>query len=254
MHDRPVALVTGADRGIGLAIATRLAQDGFDLFVASLTADAEHAVEGLRALGAGVCHLVGDIGDLSRHRAWIDRVRAEAGRLHCLVNNAGMGAVMRGDVLDLRPQHFDRVMAVNLRGTVFLTQAALPLMLDTPSAPVERCIVNITSVSATHASVDRLDYCMSKAALAMWSQGLAARFAKEGVGVFDVRPGIVRSDMTAQVTEKYDRLIAEGLVPAGRWGEGDDVANVVSALASGTFAFSTGSVIDVGGGLSLGRL
>lgn len=253
MTNRPVALVTGADRGIGLAIATRLAQDGFDLFVASLAADAHAVLERLRASGSTVGHLVGDISDLAVHRAWMERIRAEAGRLHCLVNNAGMGAVARGDVLDLHPEHFDRVMDVNLRGTVFLTQAALPLMLDTPSTPVERCIVNITSVSATHASVDRLDYCMSKAALAMWSQGLAVRLARERIGVFDVRPGIIRSDMTATVTEKYDRLIAEGLVPAGRWGEGSDIASVVSSLASGAFAFATGSVIDVGGGLSLGR-
>lgn len=254
MNDRPIALVTGADRGIGLAIASRLAEDGFDLFISSLTSEAGDAADRLRGLGAKVEHLVGDISDLSVHREWIGLIGDEAGRLNCLVNNAGMGAVVRGDILDLTPENFDRVMDVNLRGTAFLTQAALRLMLDTPQSPPGRCIVNITSVSATHVSVDRLDYCISKAALAMWSRGLAARFARDGIAVFDVRPGIIRTDMTAKVTEKYNRLIGEGLVPAGRWGEGEDVAKVVGSLASGGFAFATGSVIEVDGGLSIERL
>lgn len=164
-----------------------------------------------------------------------------------------MGAVLRGDVLDLTPENFDRVMGVNLRGTAFLTLAMLRLMVGRPAGPVPRAVVNISSVSATHVFPDRLDCRVSKAALALWSQGLAVRFAKDGIDVFDVRPGIIRSDMTAKVTEKYDRLIAEGLVPSGRWGEGEDVANVVAALATGSFAFATGSVIDVDGGLSIGR-
>jgi NAD(P)-dependent dehydrogenase (short-subunit alcohol dehydrogenase family) len=126
-------------------------------------------------------------------------------------------------------------------------------MLAQPPGAIPRSVINIGSVSATHVSTDRLDYCVSKAALAMWSKGLAVRFAKDGVSVFEVRPGIVRSDMTAPVTAKYDRLIAEGLVPAGRWGEGEDVAMVVASLASGAFAYATGSVIDVGGGLSISR-
>lgn len=251
---RPVALVTGGSRGIGLAIATRLAKDGFDLFVADIAPDSNGVVERLRAHGGSVEHLVGDLGDLTVHGLWVDRVRERTGRVDCLVNNAGMGTVIRGDILDLRPEDFDRVMAVNLRGTAFLTQAVLRLMIAQEASTVPRTIVNITSVSATHVSPDRLDYCVSKAALAMWSRGLAVRFAGDGISVFDVRPGIIRSDMTAKVAERYDRLIGEGLVPAGRWGEVGDVAGVVSTLASGAFAFATGSVIDVGGGLSIGRL
>ena len=253
MSTRPVALVTGASRGIGLAIATRLARDGFDLWVTGIDPDVEGVAERLRAHGGSVGYLAGDISDLDVHRGWLAAIGAAAGRIDCLVNNAGMGAVARGDVLDLTPDNFDRVMAVNLRGTVFLTQGALGLMLAQAAGDVPRCIVNITSVSATHVSPDRLDYCMSKAALAMWSKGLAVRFAGEGIAVFDVRPGIIRSDMTAKVADKYDRLIAEGLVPAGRWGEGEDVARAVSALATGSFAFATGSVIDVGGGLNISR-
>ena len=251
---RPVALVTGAGRGIGLAIASQLAEDDFDLLVADINPDTGGtAVEKLRRHGGGVTYLGGDLSDLRVHDAWMEAIRKGPARVDCLVNNAGMGAVARGDVLELRPENFDRVMAVNLRGTAFLTQAVLRLMLAQTPGPVPRSIVNITSVSASHVSVDRLDYCISKAALAMWSKGIAVRFAKDGIGVFDVRPGIIHSDMTAKVTKKYDRMIADGLVPAGRWGEGEDVARVVSALASGAFAYGTGSVINIDGGLSIER-
>ena len=253
MAVRPVALVTGSSRGIGLAIASKLARDGFDLFVTGLQPDAGAPVEDLRRHGGAVAYLSGDLSDLRVHDAWMSAIRAGPARIDCLVNNAGMGAVVRGDILDLVPENFDRVIAVNLRGTAFLTQAVLKLMLAQGAGPVPRCIVNVTSVSASHVSSDRLDYCVSKAALAMWSKGIAVRFAKEGIGVFDVRPGIIYSDMTAKVTERYDRLIADGLVPMRRWGEGEDVAQVVSALASGAFAYATGSVIDVAGALNIGH-
>lgn len=250
---RPVALVTGGRRGIGLAVAQRLAVAGFDLIVTDLLPDEGGVAAALRMHGGAVTFLTGDLGDLAVHAAWIDAVRQGAGRIDCLVNNAGMGAVVRGDLLDLTPANFDRVMAVNLRGTAFLTQAALKLMLAQPPGPVPRSVVTITSISATHASPERLDYCVSKAALAMWCKGLAVRFAKDGIGVFDVRPGLIRSDMTAAVAAKYDRMIADGVVPAGRWGEGADVAEVVASLASGAFAYATGSVIDVDGGLAIER-
>lgn len=254
MTTRPVAFVTGARRGIGLAIATQLAKNGFDLFVADAAADTEGAADSLRAHGGRVVYLCGDLVDLAVHRAWIDSVESEGGRVDCLVNNAGMGAVVRGDLLELTPENFDRVMAVNLRGTVFLTQRVLGLMMAQPAGPLPRSIVNITSLSAAAVSPERLDYCMSKAALALWSKGLAVRFAKDGIGVYDVRPGIIRTAMTEAVAETYDRAIAGGLVPAGRWGEAEDVARVVCALASGAFGYATGSVIDVDGGLGIPRL
>lgn len=251
MH--PVALITGGRRGIGLAIATKLAEAGFDIVIADLPPDDGGVLDSLREFDVSATYLSGDLSDLGAHARWLEAVTSGPGRIDCLVNNAGMGAVARGDVLDLLPENFDRVMAVNLRGTMFLTQSVLKLMLAQPPGAIPRSIVNITSVSAAHVSPDRLDYCISKAALAMWSQGLAVRFAPDGIGVFDVRPGIIRSDMTAKVTAKYDRLIAEGLVPAGRWGEGEDVARIVAGLASGAFAFATGSVIDAGGGLHILR-
>src|SRR4051812_40087688 len=169
---RPVALVTGASRGIGLAIASKLAQDGFDLFTTGIVPDMDGGAEGLRRHGGAVTYMAGDLAELNVHEAWIEAVRKGPARIDCLVNNAGMGAVVRGDVLDLKPENFDRVIAVNLRGTAFLTQAALKLMLAQSPGSVPRCIVNITSVSASHVSPDRLDYCVSKAALAMWSKGI----------------------------------------------------------------------------------
>jgi 3-oxoacyl-[acyl-carrier protein] reductase len=255
MNTRPIALVTGSSRGIGLAIARKLAMDGFDLFITGTSiAGPEDTLADLRQYGGRAIYLSGDISDLEVHDRWVNRIQDEAGRVDCLVNNAGMGAVVRGDFLELRPDNFDRVIAVNLRGTMFLTQAVVKVMLKRPREDGPRSVVNVTSVSASHASPERLDYCVSKAGLAMWSQGLALRLAAEGIGVFDVRPGIIRTDMTAGVTEKYDRLISDGLVPARRWGEGEDVANVVASLASGAFAFATGSVIDADGGLSIARL
>ena len=188
------------------------------------------------------------------HAPFVQRTLAEFGHIDCLINNAGMGAVVRGDLLDLAPENFDRIMAVNLRGTVFLTQAVVRAMVAQPRADAPRSIVTITSVSAELASSERIDYCMSKAALAMWVRGLALRLAPERIGVFDVRPGIVRSAMTAKVAAAYDERIAAGLVPAGRWGETGDVAAVVANLACGDFAFATGSVIAVDGGLSIPRL
>lgn len=258
MSGRPVALVTGARRGIGLAIAHALAARGFDLAILDLgppdEASARLCTE-LAARGGRAIYLAGDIGDLTSHRALVERCVAELGGIDCLVNNAGIGSIKRGDVLDLAPENFDRVLAVNLRGTIFLTQAVARWMVAHPHvADRPRAIVHVTSVSAELASPERLDYCISKAGLAMWSRGLAVRLAPEGIAVFDVRPGIIRTGMTAAVAETYERRIADGLVPARRWGEGRDVAGVVAALAGGEFGFATGSVIDVDGGLGIPRL
>jgi NAD(P)-dependent dehydrogenase (short-subunit alcohol dehydrogenase family) len=245
---RPVAIVTGASRGIGRAIADELGRTGFDLVGTGLDEEEAFEVPGARSI-----YVAGDVSDLAGHQPLVDAAVAAFGRIDLLVNNAGMGAVERGDFLDLRPENYDRVMAVNLRGPMFLTQAVLRWMLANP-ADGPRAIVNITSVSAAMASPERLDYCVSKAGLAMWSAGLALRLAAEGIAVFDVRPGIIRTDMTAASAPKHEERIAGGLVPAKRWGEPGDVATAVAALAGGGFSFATGSIVNVDGGLSIARL
>jgi NAD(P)-dependent dehydrogenase (short-subunit alcohol dehydrogenase family) len=250
MSAQRLAIVTGAARGIGLATARALAAQGFAL--ALLDRDAAALDEAATALATPALALPCDLADIAGHAGLVEQVATRFGRIDCLVNNAGIGSPVRGDMLDLRPENFDRVLAVNLRGTIFLTQAVARLMLahasDTP-----RSIVTVTSVSAALASPERLDYCVSKAGLAMFVQGLALRLAPHGIGVFEVRPGIIRTDMTAAVAARYDRLIEEGLVPARRWGEAEDVAAVIATLASGS-AYATGSILRVDGGLAIPRL
>jgi len=253
---RPLAIVTGGRRGIGLGIAKALAADGFDIAVTGIgetDASTDQMLAELGQTGAKAVYFKADLAKVAGHAGTVEAVLAAFGRIDCLVNNAGIGAVVRGDFLDLMPENFDTIVATNLRGTVFFTQAVVRAMLAAPSA-APRSIVNITSVSASMSSPERLDYCMTKAGLAAFNQGLALRLAETGISVFEIRPGIIRSDMTAGVSAKYDALIAGGLVPMKRWGEPDDIGSAVAALASGRFAFATGSVIDLDGGLSIGRL
>ncbi|PWJ93957.1 NAD(P)-dependent dehydrogenase (short-subunit alcohol dehydrogenase family) [Mesorhizobium loti] len=250
---RPAAIVTGGARGIGLACAEALADAGFDILVADL---AQRAADGLATdiarRGAKLAYVRCDIADLASHTALVDAAMQAFGRIDCLVNNAGVGAVVRGDLLDLQPENFDRALNINLRGTVFLSQAVAKAMLATSGD--QRSIITITSVSAEMASPERPDYCISKAGLSMWVKNLALRLAPENIGVFEVRPGIIRTDMTAGVTAKYDALIDGGLVPAKRWGEASDIGAVVATLAGGKLGFSTGSIINVDGALSVPRL
>jgi 3-oxoacyl-[acyl-carrier protein] reductase len=253
---RPVAIVTGGRRGIGLAIARTLAAQGFDIAVTGIgdgDATTDTMLADLASTGARAIYLKGDLADLSGHAATVAAIEDRLGAISCLVNNAGIASVVRGDFLDLAPENFDTIVATNLRGTVFFTQAVLKAMLANAAAG-PRSIINITSVSAALASPERLDYCMTKAGLAAFSQGLALRLADTGISVFEIRPGIIRSDMTAGVSAKYDALIEDGLVPMKRWGEPDDIGAAAAALATGKFAFATGSVINLDGGLSIGRL
>jgi NAD(P)-dependent dehydrogenase (short-subunit alcohol dehydrogenase family) len=251
---RPVAIVTGGRRGIGLASAEALAAAGHDIFVADLAPEPGDALrEATERHGAALGYHACDIADVPAHDELVESALERFGRIDCLVNNAGIGAPVRGDLMELRPENFDRALGVNLRGTVFLTQAVAKAMLARPPEG-PRSIVTITSVSAEMASPERTDYCISKAGLAMFVKNLALRLAPEGIAVFEVRPGIIRTDMTAVVTEKYDRLIGGGLVPAMRWGEAADVGAVVAALAGGKLGFATGSVIHADGALSVSRL
>ena len=255
MGARPVAVITGGRRGIGLGIARSLAADGFDIALTGIgePIEGDPALAELRAIETEAIYVQSDLARLESHQGAVDAVMQRFGRIDCLVNNAGIASVVRGDFLELAPENFDTIIATNLRGTVFFTQAVLKAMLVT-EARGPRSIVNITSVSAAMSSPERLDYCMSKAALSSFSQGLALRLAETGIAVFEVRPGIVRSDMTAGVSVKYDRLIGDGLVPMKRWGEPADIGAIVSGLASGKFGFATGTVIDADGGLSIARL
>ena len=251
---RPATIVTGGARGIGLACAQALADAGFDILVADLAEKpAEGLAENIAARRAKFAYAQCDIADLASHTALVDAAMRAFGRIDCLVNNAGVGAVVRGDLLDLKPENFDRTLDINLRGTVFLSQAVAKAMLAAPGDP-PKSIITITSVSAEMASPERPDYCVSKAGLSMWVKNLALRLAPENIGVFEVRPGIIRTGMTSGVTAKSDALIDGGLVPAKRWGEAGDIGAVVATLAGGKLGFSTGSIINVDGALSVPRL
>lgn len=253
---RPVALVTGTNRGIGRGIAFALAEAGFDLACCDLAddADARETRDGLAARGARAVFHALDLADLDAHAALVAAARGLSGRLDCLVNNAGIGSPRRGDLLDVRPQDLDRVLAVNLRAPFFLSQAVARTMLADGPATVPRAIVTVSSISATHASPERAEYCLSKSALPMMTRLLALRLAAEGIAVWELRPGIVRTPMTAPVAARYDGLIADGGVPQRRWGEPADVGRAVAALATGALPFATGEAVHVDGGLHVARL
>ena len=252
---RAVALVAGARRGIGAAIALELARAGHDLALTDYVDDdaMRSTVRACAAQGAAVAFHRHDSANIESHDPLIDAIYNRFGRLDIVVNNAGVGSPVRGDLLDLKPEHFDAVMSVNLRGAVFLCQAAARRMaavrIDDP-----RAIIIVTSVSAELASPDRADYCVSKAGLSMFVKALALRLAPEYIAVFELRPGIIRTDMTSGVADKYDSAIASGLVPMRRWGTPEDLARTVAALASGVFHFSSGTVIHADGGLSVPKL
>ena len=253
---RPVALVTGGRRGIGRAVAEGLAAAGFDVAITATRNDdvAAETLAALQKAGAKAVCVAGDISDVVDHARVVEAVEAALGPIDVAVLNAGIAPPQRLDLLETTTANFDAVMNVNLRGATFFAQAVAKRMVARPRGEGPRTVIFITSCSAEMVSVNRLEYCASKAALAMVAQCFAARLAGEGVAVFEIRPGIIRTDMTSGVTAKYDGLIAGGLVPAGRWGEGADIAAAVCALAGRTIAFSTGSVLNVDGGLTIARL
>ena len=253
---RAVALITGARRGIGRACGEALARAGFDIAATDLLldGDSEAAQAAFVAAGADAAFFAHDVSAVDSHAGLVAQVLQRFGRIDCLVNNAGRGAVVRGDLLALTPENFDIVMAVNLRGTLFLAQAVARAMLAQGGGDHPRSIITITSVSAGMVTSERADYCISKAGLSMAVRAFAERLAPEGIAVFEVRPGIIRTGMTAAVAGRYDGPIAAGMVPARRWGEPEDVARAVAGLVSGQFAFATGSVVAVDGGMSVPRL
>jgi NAD(P)-dependent dehydrogenase (short-subunit alcohol dehydrogenase family) len=234
-----------------------LARRGFDLALldlASASADAEITAEQAADLGAKSDFIAADIGDIAGHARVVAAACARTGTIDVLVNNAGISVARRGDLLAVSAESFDAVLDVNLRGTFFLTQSIATKMLETPTPPRTRAIVTVTSANATIASPDRAEYCLSKTALSMMVKLFALRLADSGIACYEVRPGVIRTDMTRVATGKYDRLIAEGLTPIARWGEPEDVGRAIALLASGELSFVTGDALHVDGGLHIHRL
>ena len=263
---RPVAAVTGARQGIGRGIADALAAAGFDLVLLDRDWDAadDAALGPLRDAGARIRLLGFDLADSDRHEAVADEIAAAFGVPDCLVNNAGVQVAVRGDILDVTPASFDRVLDINLRGTFFLTQAVARRMLarqeargaagDAAADAVHRSVVVVSSINATQPAPDRAEYCLSKAALTMMTQLFALRLAQAGICVYEIRPGIIRTAMTTPAAARYDALIQQGLSPIARWGTTGDVGRTVASLARGCMPFSTGQAFHVDGGLHIHRL
>ncbi|MBF9045088.1 3-ketoacyl-ACP reductase [Rhodobacterales bacterium HKCCE4037] len=234
------ALITGGQQGIGLGIAQALHDAGWEIAIASDAPSAD--------LPFDASYHQHDVRDLDAIPALLDAV----GPVETFVSNAGVGAMQRGDLLDMTPESLDRCMGINTRGAFFLAQEVARRMLATSSDDY-RSITFITSVSASMVSPDRAEYCASKAAAAMLAQAFAARLAPENIGVFDIRPGIIRTPLTAPVAGRYDDRIPQ-IVPAARWGQPSDIGQVIVPLAQGHFAFATGAQIPVDGGLSIHQL
>lgn len=257
------ALVTGAGRGIGRGIALALARDGFDIVGIDIAFEPDNTKKGLfevkdrvEELGGRFLPVAGDISRIGDHDRMLDAAYGVCGRIDVLVNNAGVSPLARTDLLETSPESYDRLMAVNARGPFFLTQnAAKRMAAQKPRrGGVRPAIVFITSISASVSSTSRPEYCVSKAALSMTATLFADALSGRGIDVFEVRPGIIATDMTAGVKKKYDALIAGGLVPQGRWGSPEDVGRTVASLVRGDFSYSTGAVVEVSGGMNIRRL
>jgi NAD(P)-dependent dehydrogenase (short-subunit alcohol dehydrogenase family) len=263
-----IALITGGSRGIGFGIAQKLAAEKWDLVINGVRpqSDVAEPLAQLRAQGIRVAYAQGDVGSAEGRAAILQTARdfvaassalgSGPSALSLLVNNAGVAPKVRYDLLETTEESYDRVLDTNLRGVFFLTQAVARDMVAAKKADpsFSAAIVNITSISATVISINRGEYCIAKAGLSMLSQLFAVRLGPEGIPVYEVRPGVIKTDMTAGVTEKYDKLIADGLCAQPRWGFPDDVGRAVAALARGDLPYSTGQVIMVDGGLTLPRL
>jgi len=265
MSDRPVAIVTGASRGIGKAIAIELARLNYDLVVnyfdfdaegRPVTTAAEKTQKDIESLGAKCVIVRGDISSVEDRTKLVEVTKQSFGRCDMLVNNAGVAPLKRADLLDATEESFDRVLRINLKGPYFLTQLVARWMIEQKKENPYRGyrIVNTGSMSAYTSSPQRGEYCVSKAGIGMMTMLYADRLAEYGIGVFEIRPGIIQTDMTSVVKEKYDKLIAEGITPTKRWGQPEDIAKAVGAIAEGRLDFSTGQVINVDGGFHLRRL
>jgi 3-oxoacyl-[acyl-carrier protein] reductase len=249
-----VALVTGAAGGIGQAISRQLLDAGFHVALADVAPIPAPLADPTRSMSVGL-----DLADLSCHVSALDQIEAQLGPIDCLVNNAGVTSLIRGDMLDLTVESFDRSIGVNLRGTFFLTQSVSQRMVKRVKQfgdhkTTWRSIITISSSNAEIVGENRADYCISKAGLSMLNKLFASRLGESGIGVYEIRPGIIHTEMTRPATEKYDRLVAAGGVPMGRWGEPEDVASAVVSLAKGSLNYATGIALDIAGGMQLYRI
>ena len=257
---KKTAIVTGAARGIGNAIAAQLAEDGYTICIVDVFDEDKVTanVNKVKEKGQPVLYLKGDISSSESRKDVVERVMNRFGRIDVLVNNAGVAPKVRMDMLETTEESMDFVLNINLKGTFFMTQqvanAMISIIKSGNIADYQPKIINISSISAYTSSVNRPEYCISKAGVSMVTTLFADRLAEFGINVYEIRPGIIMTDMTAVVKEKYDKLIAEGLTPIKRWGYPEDVANAVSVLCSGKIAYSTGDVINVDGGFHVRRL
>lgn len=253
-----VAFVTGGTRGIGLGISLELAKEGFDLAINGIREekDVSDVLSELKTLGSKVVYCQGDISIKEDRERMLETIKNEFNTIHILINNAGVAPKERNDILKTTSESFDFVVNINLKGTFFLTQAFAKWMIDLKNEDpnYKGKIINITSISATVASVNRGEYCISKAGLGMVTQLFAVRLGEFDIPVYEIRPGIIKTDMTSGVTEKYDDLMRKGLFLQSRWGMPEDIGKAVSSLAKGDFSYSTGQIFVVDGGITVARL
>ncbi|PIF05517.1 MAG: 3-ketoacyl-ACP reductase [Draconibacterium sp.] len=252
------ALITGGSRGIGLGIAKALGNAGFDLAINGVRKDESvmQVLNELKGLGVNVFYIRGNIADRKDRQIIFDSVVKKFRHLNVLVNNAGIAPRERKDILEASEEVYDEVMETNLKGPFLLTQLFARHMVSkkTKDADFQACIINVSSVSATMPSVNRGEYCISKAGMAMATKLWAARLGEYNIPVYEIRPGVIKTDMTSGVQEKYDKLFEKGLAIQKRWGTPEDVGKVALALATGLMPYSTGQVIDVDGGMTIQRL
>ena len=254
---KQTAIVTGGSRGIGFAIAKQLGQDGFNIAIMDMNDQSAYQdnLDQLTAQGTEYLYLKGNICDAGDRQRLIDETVAKFGGIDVLVNNAGVSPKVRADLLEMTEESFDRVVGINTKGNMFMTQAVAKQMLKQDYIGRKRgTIVNISSCSAVVSSISRGEYCVSKAGVSMLTTLYADRLAPEGILVHEVRPGVIATDMTATVKEKYDKMFADGLFPIARWGTPEDIAGVVSAFCSDKFTYTTGNYVDVDGGFHIQRL
>jgi 3-oxoacyl-[acyl-carrier protein] reductase len=252
-----VALITGSRRGIGLGVAIELAKLGFKIVLNGVTDNqrSNDSVEKIKELGAECFYIQADLSNTADRKRLVQEIKTEYGRLDILINNAGVAPDPREDMLKASEESFDRIININLKGPYFLTQTVANWMIElTKEDPEKRPkIVNITSINAVAATPVRGDYCISKAGLAMMNTLYAVRLAEYGIGVYEIRPGLTKTDMVGQVEEKYTKLIEEGLTPIKRWGFPVDIGKAVAAIAMDLYPYSTGEVINVDGGFHMRR-